>query len=77
MDNIIEQFDKLGGDASCHFADDTGREWGKGYAKQREAMALFWAHPELQEQMREKARRFLWSLKMEEESAARRKGEKS
>lgn len=59
----LDKFQKLGMDASYHFADDTGKEWGIGFELQREAEAIFAANPDLHQQMREISKKFLWSLK--------------
>ena len=59
---IVEQFDYLGRTASFHYADDSGREWNEGDKLKREAVAIFKANPELQSEMREVAKGFLWSL---------------
>ena len=60
--SLIELFDELGSKASYHFADDSGREWEQGTTLKRYALKLFDACPELQSEMREKAKEFLWSL---------------
>ena len=64
---IIEQFLKLGRDASYHYADDSGAEWDRGGSFKKQAMDLYDAHPDLQDEMLEKAD-FLWSLKGDLES---------
>lgn len=61
-DEIIEQFDALGRSASYHYADDSGKEFHAGADKEKEAMALYHAHPELEAEFRAKAFKFLWSL---------------
>lgn len=58
-------FDKLGISASCHYADDTGREWGSAALQKREAMTLYHTHPELRSEFERIAEGFLWSLKLE------------
>lgn len=58
----VEQFDYIGRTASYHYADDSGREWNEGDKLKREAIELFKSNPELQTQMREVAKGFLWSL---------------
>lgn len=60
--NKLELFQKLGMDASYHFADDSGSEWSLGYQQQRRALDLYESHPELQEEMRDIAKSFLWTL---------------
>lgn len=62
---VLAEFDRLGKDASYHFADDSGNEWGLANKAMREALALFDANPQLQSQMRELAKGFLWSLSFE------------
>lgn len=61
-EEIIEQFNLAGRKASYHYADDSCREWGLARKREEEALAIFDAHPELQEEMREVALGFLWSL---------------
>lgn len=63
--SILTEFNELGRLASFHYADDSGREWTQADAAKRQALALFDAHPELQAEMREIAKPFLWSLGME------------
>ena len=63
--NIVMQFRDLGDKASYHYADDSGSEWGLADDEKRMALALFDANPELQQEMREVARGFLWSLELE------------
>ena len=62
---VLEKFNKLGNQASCHFADDSGSEWGVGNKLKNEALDLYESHPELQEDMRDIAVGFLWSLSFE------------
>ena len=64
MNAIIEDFRKHGMDASYHYADDSGSEWHQGAAEERAALELFDANPDLQGEMREVAKGFLWSLNM-------------
>lgn len=59
---LTAEFKRLGIEASTHLADDSGREWQQGYDLKAQALALFDAHPELHEQMREIASGFLWVL---------------
>ena len=64
MKTILEEFKYYGMSASFHYADDThSGEWRKGSHYEAKAMALFRAHPELQPEMREIAKGFLWTLK--------------
>ena len=63
--NILNRFTKHGKDASFHYADDTGKEWGSGDREKRDALVLFDSNPALQKEMREIAKGFLWSLKSE------------
>ena len=58
----IEEFDTLGRQASFHYADDRGKEWSQAKTLEAQARALFDQHPDLQKQMRELARGFLWTL---------------
>lgn len=59
--NVLEQFEGLGKDASYHYAGDMS-EFSAGVALERQALKLFDTHPELQKDMREIAKGFLWSL---------------
>lgn len=62
MNTIQEQFETAGNQASYHYADDSGREWGSGHAAKAVAMQLYWDNPELQAELAEIAKGFLWSL---------------
>ena len=62
---IVTEFREAGNLASYHYADDSCKEWRLGDEAKRKALALFDSHPELQAEMREQARGFLWSLSME------------
>lgn len=62
MSEILEQFKKHGMDASYHFADDTCKEWAFAYIEKEKALTLFNDHPELQPEMIEIAKSFLWTL---------------
>ena len=74
MSDPLGEFTKHGQDASYYFAGDSGKEWPLGYKSQRAAMSLWHEHPELHEQMRVVARKFLWSLTMELDNEQRRAG---
>ena len=63
-DELLAQFRKGGSTASYHFADDTASEWGLGSKHEKEALRIFDNHPELEEELREIAKGFLWSLNM-------------
>ena len=65
MENVLEEFKKLGQKASFHYADDTTKEWSLGDTAKRETLKLFDSYPELQDQMRVIAKDFLWSLTLE------------
>jgi len=56
------KFDALGRQASFHYADDSGKEWSQAKTLEAQARALFEQNPDLQDQMREMARGFLWTL---------------
>ena len=64
MENVLKEFESLGQKASFHFADDSGAEWYLGDKAEKDALELFDEHPDLQNQMREIARGFLWSLRL-------------
>jgi hypothetical protein len=57
-----ERFKELGEKASHHFADESGKEWGLGFAAERAAIRIFDAHPELEDDFRKIASEFLWNL---------------
>ena len=61
-ESTLEEFKRLGDSASFHFADDSCKEWPKARTQEAKALALFRANPHLQDDMREIARGFLWSL---------------
>ena len=63
MKQILEEFEHLGISASFHFADDSCKEWGTARKQEAKAIALFRDNPELQDEMREIAKGFLWTLK--------------
>ena len=63
--NPVSEFDFAGRQASFHYADDTCAEWGKADEWKQQALKLFDENPDLQPQMRECAKNFLWSLSME------------
>ena len=58
----LEQFRSYGRTASYHYADDTTSEWGAARRAEGKALSLFDNNPELQPEMREIAKGFLWSL---------------
>ena len=62
--NTIEQFRELGNTASFHYADDSGKEHQLGAEAERQALELFDNYPDQQDEMREVANGFLWSLSM-------------
>ena len=63
MNEILEQFKDYGMQASFHYADDTASgEWRLGSNLESRALKLFDENPELQPEMREIAKRFIWTL---------------
>jgi len=71
---VVATFKTLGQKASYHYADDSCREWDQAREYKKIALDLFDACPEYQNEMREVAKRFLWSLK--EERPYSKEGEK-
>ena len=61
-EEVLKLFTKFGMDASYHFADDSCKEWYLGYSDQTEALNLYNTFPELHEEMRKIANKFLWVL---------------
>ena len=59
---ILEEFKTCGMDASYHYADDSGQEWKFAYPLVDKCMKLVKEHPELHEEMREIAKRFIFSI---------------
>lgn len=59
---VVETFKKLGKDASYHYVDDSGKEWSLGLKYENQALELFDTHPELESELREVAKGFLWTL---------------
>lgn len=60
----LELFKDYGNTASYHFADDSAKEWNKGYEYQEKAQRMYdAADSETQEDMRDIAIHFLWKLK--------------
>lgn len=64
MTDPLFEFTRLGKLASYHFAAEATWEVEapQGYAARDKALAIFDAHPELHDQMREAAKSFLWTL---------------
>lgn len=62
---ILDEFKKHGLDASYHYADDSGSEWSLAHISKNKAIALFDSNPNQQDEMRNIATQFLWSLKNE------------
>lgn len=62
MSTLLEDFEKLGKQASYHYADDSGKEWRDGDEFRAKAYALYQSYPDFQPQMREIAKKFLWKL---------------
>lgn len=56
----LARFKEHGDRASYHYADDSAKEWGLANVEKRKALAIFDANKDLQPQMREIARGFLW-----------------
>ena len=57
--STLELFEQAGKDASYFFA---GPDYRSGYAFEREARRIFNETPELEDQMTEIAKNFLWKL---------------
>lgn len=63
MDNdILKEFEKLGLDASTHYASENVKEWRNGKPLEDKALQLFDDNPDLQDDMRQIALKFLWPL---------------
>lgn len=73
-EEILAEFDSLGGAASYHYADDSGKEWRAGDRLKAEALALVEAHPELRDEYILIARHFLWSFDLWLETYEKRIG---
>lgn len=63
--SILEDFKSAGMQASFHYADDSGKEWGRARTLQNEAMQMYRDNPDLQDEMKTIAKGFLWSLPKE------------
>jgi len=63
--DFVEEFNLHGKVASYHYSDDTGKEWVLGDRHKTLALIVVDSHPDLQPEMREAAKGFLWSLSME------------
>ena len=59
---ILEEFKTYGMDASYHYADDSGQEWKFAYPLVDKCMKLVKEHTELREEMREIAKKFIFSI---------------
>ena len=62
MDNVTQEFERLGKQASFHYAAEGTGEWRLGSNLEQKARALFKQNPALQDEMREIAKGFLWTL---------------
>ena len=65
--HVLAEFERLGKEASFHFAAESSGDWRNGYPKQQQAMKIYWAWPKLQPQMDKIGVGFLWSLEMQVE----------
>ncbi|MCK5016870.1 MAG: hypothetical protein KAS32_07335 [Candidatus Peribacteraceae bacterium] len=61
-ESVQDEFRSLGFTASRHYADDAGKEWAQGDEYKNKAVKLFDEHPELESELREIAKEFLWSI---------------
>lgn len=61
-EEILEAFKEAGMQASYHYADDSCKEWDLGFKYSQKAQGLAKEHPHLIPQMREIAKKFLWSF---------------
>ena len=59
---ILEEFKTYGMDASYYYADDSGQEWKFAYPLVDKCMKLVKEHTELREEMREIAKKFIFSI---------------
>ena len=73
-EEILAEFDSLGGTASYHYADDSGKEWRAGDRLKEQALALVKAHPELRDGFLRIGERFLWSFGLWLETYEKRLG---
>lgn len=73
-EEILAEFDSLGGTASYHYADDSGKEWRAGDQLKEQALALVKAHPELRDEFLRIGERFLWSFSLWLETYEKRLG---
>jgi hypothetical protein len=62
MNDILNTFNDKGRQASFHYADDSGKEWGHAKRLETDCRRLFAEHPELQDEMTKIAKGFLWTL---------------
>ena len=71
---ILEEFKTYGMDASYHYADDSGQEWKFAYPLVDKCIKLVKEHPELHEEMREIAKRFIFSMTFPEKGDSNEHG---
>ena len=62
MKDTLIKFKRHSSRASYHYADDTCKEWGLAKQDKDDALKIFDANPEMQEEMRDIAKDELWSL---------------
>lgn len=61
---ILDEFQKHGMNASYHYADDSGKEWQLGSVEADKCRAMVLKHPELADKFRNIARHFLFSMEI-------------
>ena len=57
---VLHAFRKHARACSCHYADDSGKEWGLAREEKQKALELFDTHPHLESEMRAIMRKELW-----------------
>lgn len=71
----LAEFRKAARSASCHYADDSTREWGLANKQVLRCMALYRNHPEHRSAFESIARGELWAREAERKFAAIRSEE--
>lgn len=65
MNDVLIKFKRHASRASYHYADDTCKEWDLARQDKNDALAIFDANPEMQDEMRKIASTEIWSLSKE------------
>lgn len=63
MNDLVEKFKTLAGQASFHYADDSCKEWGQARECEYECRYLWERHPELRKEFEKIMAKQLWVMR--------------